>query len=301
MKSRYLRICSCVCMAILGLPHASAELIYGIAAVGNATNLITWDSAAPNVPLSGGFVSGLQQNETIVGIDFRPSTGQLYALGTSSRLYTLNTATAVATPVGAVPFAPPLNGFNFGFTFEPAADLIRITSDTNKNFVVDPNSGLIDHLATDLAYPALGDPNSGSDPNVVHIATRQGVLYGIDARVFPPGNLVTISGDAGVLTTINATIITPSGLTVTSVGGFDVSPVTGLGYAALLSPNESASRFYRINLTTNTIIGGFTPDSIAGGVIITAMAVEHGIPEPATLSLLGVGLIGCTIVRRRVG
>jgi len=295
MKSRYLRICSCICMAILGLPHASAELIYGIAAVGNATNLITWDSAAPNIPLSGGFVSGLQQNETIVGIDFRPSTGQLYALGTSSRLYTVNPATAVATPVGAVPFAPPLNGFNFGFTFEPAADFIRITSDTNKNFVVDPNTGLIDHLATDLAYPPLGDVNSGSDPNVVHLATRLGVLYGIDARVFPQGHLVKISGDAGVLTTVHSTVT----LTGTSVGGFDISPVTGVGYAALLDADDSTSRFFHINLATNTVLGGGTTDSIAGGVIITAMAVEHGIPEPATLSLLGIGLIGCTMVRRR--
>src|SRR5688500_4843293 len=123
MMTHAARLTALACAVSLGLTaSARAELIYGIAAVGNATNLVTWDSSDEANLLSGAFVSGLQPYETIAGIDFHPQTGQLYALGTTSRLYTLNMATGAAAAVGALPFAPPLNGFNFGFTFEPATN-----------------------------------------------------------------------------------------------------------------------------------------------------------------------------------
>jgi hypothetical protein len=129
---------------------ASAELIYGIAAVGNATNLVSFDSSEPGNLLSGIFVTGLQPNETILGIDIRPATRQLYALGSTSRLYTLNPATGAATAVGA-PFTPALNGFNFGFDFNPTIDRIRVVSDVNKNLVLNPDTGAVQLVATDLA------------------------------------------------------------------------------------------------------------------------------------------------------
>ena len=169
--------------------------------MGNSTALLSWDSAAPGSILSGSFVAGLQSNETIVGIDFRPATGELYALGTSSRLYTLNTANGNATAVGA-PFAPPLNGFNFGFDFNPTIDRIRVVAETNKNTVLNPITGAVQLSATDLAFgPA--DPNFGVDPNVVSsaysnnfvgAATTQ--LYGIDTAL---DILVTQANNAGTL------------------------------------------------------------------------------------------------------
>src|SRR6185503_9253060 len=67
-------------------------------------NLLSFNSAAPNVILSNVPITGLQPGELIVGIDFRPATGQLYALGNSSRLYIVNTTTGVSVPVAA-PFS----------------------------------------------------------------------------------------------------------------------------------------------------------------------------------------------------
>src|SRR5690349_6912764 len=101
--------------AILVQP-VSAELIYGIANQAPATALVSFDSANPGALLTGTFLTGLQQNETILGIDFRPATGQLYGLGSTSRLYTLNPNTGAATAVGAQ-FTPALSGFSFGFDF----------------------------------------------------------------------------------------------------------------------------------------------------------------------------------------
>jgi len=73
---------------------ASAELVFGVT---QSQTLVTWDSAAPNALLSGVALSGMQSNEVIRGIDFRPATGQMYALGSMNRLYTINTATGAAT------------------------------------------------------------------------------------------------------------------------------------------------------------------------------------------------------------
>lgn len=269
---------------------ASAELIYGIAAVGNATSLLSWDSASPGSIISGSFVSGLQSNETIVGIDFRPAAGKLYALGTSSRLYTLNTATGAASAVAPGPFAPPLNGFNFGFDFNPVIDRIRVVAETNTNYVLDPDTGAVQLVATNLAFgPA--DPNFGVDPNVVNSAYTNNFvgavatqLYGIDTAL---DILVTQANNAGTLGTVG-----PLGFNATGVGGFDISGPTGKAYAALLPSGSSQSNLYSINLLTGlaTNLG-----QIDGGLIITAISV---VPEPATLALASMALAAIPLVRR---
>src|SRR5688572_12188184 len=78
-------------------------------------------------------IKGLQRGEEILGLDMRPATGQLYALGSSSRLYTIDYIAGTATPVGTGPFTPALIGTRFGFDFNPTVDRIRIVSDTGQN------------------------------------------------------------------------------------------------------------------------------------------------------------------------
>ncbi len=296
MKSSFARFCAIVCLATFGLASsASAELIYGVAAVGNATSLVTWDSASPNNLISGNFVSGLQVNETLVGIDYRPATGQLYALGTSSRLYTVNPANGAATevpPPGA--FTPALNGFSFGFDFNPVIDRIRTVAETNSNMVLNPNDGSATAF-TNLFYgPA--DPNFGVDPNVVHSAYTNNFagaqatqLYGVDTFL---NILVTQANNAGTLGTVG-----PLGIDVGALGGFDISGTTGTAYAAMLPAGTSVSEFYSINLAT----GLATPLGVVdGGLIITAMTVApRVIPEPATLGMTAFALIGGLSFRRR--
>jgi hypothetical protein len=293
MKRLTARFCA-LTLVLAGLSSpASAELIYGIAAVGNSTALLSWDSSAPGSILSGSFVAGLQSNETIVGIDFRPATGQLYALGTSSRLYTLNTANGTASAVAGA-FTPALNGFNFGFDFNPTIDRVRTVAETNKNTVLNPITGAVQLSATDLFFgPA--DPNFGVDPNVVNSAYTNNFvgagatqLYGIDTAL---DILVTQANNAGTLGTVG-----PLGINATGVGGFDISGTTGIAYASLLPSGSSQSNLYSINLLTGaaTNLG-----QIDGGVIITAISVAPAIPEPATLALAGMALAAIPLVRRR--
>ena len=284
--------------AVLANP-ASAELIYGIASQAPATALLTWDSSAPGNIQTGVFISGLQSGETLLGIDFRPATGQLYGLGSTSQVYTINPGTGAVTAVGGS-FAPPaLSGFSYGFDFNPVIDRIRVVSETNQNLVLNPNTGALQLAATNLFYgPA--DPNFGVDPNVVDAAYSNNFdtavatqLYGIDTGL---DILVTQANNAGTLGTVG-----PLGLNVSAAGGFDISGTTGIAYAALLPAGASQSSLYSISLLTGlaTNLG-----QIDGGIVITALTVapappSGGIPEPATISLIALGLIGCVASRRR--
>jgi hypothetical protein len=282
------RLLLAACGLMLAPAIAPAESIYGVT---EEQFLVSWDSAMPGNLLSGMPITGLQNNETILGIDFRPATGELFAVGSSSRLYTLSTATGVATMVGAGPFSPPINGSSFGFDFNPTIDRIRFVSDVNKNYVLNPNDGAATEV-TDVFF-AAGDANAGADPNVVHSAYTNSVagattsqLYGVDAGL---DLLVTQANSAGALGTVGAL-----GTDVTSTGGFDISGATGVGYMAIEDSATSRTTFWTVDLMTGL---GTAVGEVGGGAIITAIAVAP-VPEPTAVVLAMVGLAAAGFARR---
>jgi hypothetical protein len=289
MKKAICRLALLVLTPLSFVPSASAELIYGIENDTSVVNLLTWDSATPET-VNGGAVTGLAPGEAILGIDFRPSTGQLYALARSSaigdngRLYTIDPATRVATAVGPQ-FASPILGVRFGFDFNPAIDRIRVVSESDANYVLDPNTGAIQTIATNLAFGA-GDPNFGENPNVVNSAYAP-QLFGIDTRL---DVLVSQANNAGTLSTVG-----PLGINVSATGGFDYSPITNTAYAAFQTASSAISGFYTENLASGaaSLVG-----EIDGGIVISALAVAP-IPEPATIALAGLGLLATVALRRR--
>ena len=79
-----------------------------------------------------GTVSGLQDDDTmLVGIDFRVQDGELYGLGDGGGIYTIDTGTAEAFKVTEL--TVDLQGASFGVDFNPAANALRIISDTGQN------------------------------------------------------------------------------------------------------------------------------------------------------------------------
>ena len=96
----------------------------------------------------------------IGGIDIRPATGQLYAVGGRGFLYTIDPLTGVANTVGSG-FG---SGFGFGGEpdFNPTNDLIRVV-DGARNFRVNPNTGAI--VDSDPGTPGVQlDGNLQFDP-----------------------------------------------------------------------------------------------------------------------------------------
>src|SRR5688572_30405136 len=90
--------------------------------------LVRFDSDSPGTIINSTPITGLVGGDSIDGIDFRPATGEIMALGSGDRLYTLNPVTGVATLRGNFPFdLQP--GFTFGFDINPVTDELRITND----------------------------------------------------------------------------------------------------------------------------------------------------------------------------
>ena len=106
--------------------NASAELIWGVT---DNQFLVNFESGSPTEILFGTAISGLQSNETLLGIDWRPVDGGFYAVGSSHRLYSLALSGA-AIQIGSA-FSIPLNGSSFGFDFDPTADTGLIVTNTN--------------------------------------------------------------------------------------------------------------------------------------------------------------------------
>ena len=262
---------------------AHAEVIFGVT---DTQRLVTFDSNAPESLLSGVAISGLAQNEDILGIDFRPATGELYALGGFSNLYTIDTTTGAATQVGSS-FSTPLNGNSFGFDFNPTIDRIRVVSDADQNLVLNPNDGSSTQV-TDLFY-AAGDANEGVNPNVVGSAYTNSVagatstqLYGIDTGL---DILVTQANSAGTLETVGGVTADLNDLL-----GFDISGATGIAYASTEFVGQNRSTFRAIDLETGV---GTQLGEIGGGATVRSIGA---IPTPGALALAGVGLL---VARRR--
>ena len=68
--------------AVLILASASRAHAFRIYAVDPTNNLVRFDSTTPGTIEASIPITGLQPTEKIQGIDFRPATAQLYALGT---------------------------------------------------------------------------------------------------------------------------------------------------------------------------------------------------------------------------
>ncbi len=257
----------------VNLAEVKAATVYGIT---NTNQLVRFNTDTPGMVTTIGTVSGLQAGEMILGIDFRPATGQLYALGSSSRIYTLNRMTGAASLVGVL--TTPLNGTSFGFDFNPAVDRIRIVSDTEQNLRVNPNNGsnLVDG---NLAF-AAGDANAGQNPNIVGAAYSNNfngagatTLYDIDSN---RDILVTQNpANAGTLQTVGSL-----GVNTTDVVGFDITSAGGTAYASLTVAGFGA--FYTINLSTGTA----TLVGLLGAAGITDIAVEIG--STANFTVFGV-------------
>ena len=62
-----------------------------------SNKLLSFDRATPATIRTTATVTGLQSGENLMGIDYRPADGQLYGVGSTGRIYTINGTTGAAT------------------------------------------------------------------------------------------------------------------------------------------------------------------------------------------------------------
>lgn len=241
---------------LLGLAIPTEPVAY---AVDNANTLLIFNPMNP-APITKS-ITGIQSGELIVGLDFRPANGQLYALGSTSRIYTINTSSGAAAAVGSGPFSPALSGSDFGFDFNPTVDRIRLVSNLGQNLRLHPETGAV--AATD------GNLNPGT-PTITGAAYTNNfagatstTLFDLDSNVDKlfrqdppnPGGLVEV-GNLGV--------------NVEAANGFDIGGTSGTAYALLTV--GGTTRVYTINLTTGAATGG----AVFPTTPVRAMAVGLG-------------------------
>ncbi len=283
---------SLVCLALtFSVSSLRGEIIYGLT---SQNRLISFDSAAPSTLLNSTAISGLQAGDSLLGLDMRPASGQLFGLGSSRHLYTINPSSGLASLVSVSPFTDTLGGARYGFDFNPGQDKIRLVSTAADNLRLNPTDGTLTARDGMLAY-AVGDPNFGLDPRIVGVAynnNRPGAatvsLFGIDSALDtlvlqnPPSD--------GVLSTVGLL-----GVNTTDEVGFDISGLSGTAYASFTGPGEGFSRLFQINVSSGnaSLLG-----TIGGGDPLLGLAAS--IPEPGTAALLSMGLFTIVYFRRRL-
>ena len=235
--------------------------------------LLEFESDDPDDADRIGRISGLIGDTKLVGIDYRPKNGLLYGLGDAGGIYTISDRTALATKVHQLTVA--LSGTSFGVDFNPAADALRIVSDTGQNLRVPfattpPGATVMDGTLTypPATAPATGVAGAGYTNNDADPNTGT-TLFDLDsvldqASIQSPANSgqLVATGKLGVDT--GATI------------GFDVfseirnGTTTGVRAFASLATADGRTRLFRINLLQGRAsqVGSFDRDDQVTGIAI---------------------------------
>jgi len=265
-------------------PVVSAGDVFVLTA---SNRLVSYDIAAPVTSRTNVAVTGLQSGENLIGIDFRPADGQLYAVGSTGRVYTVNGTTGVATLKSTLaadatdttlPFTA-LAGTAFGVDFNPVADRLRIVSNTGQSLRINVDTG---------ATTTDGAINGGAANTAVRAAAYTNSFAGTGTTT-----LFVIDGANNTLYTQNppnnGTLTTPValGVAATNIGGFDIDAKTNTGYAAMTVGGVRG--LYSLNLAATTapatLIGsvGLSEDTRGFALRTPAAPVAYGLTDDARI------------------
>ena len=215
-----------------------------------SNKLLSFDRATPATIRTTATVTGLQSGENLLGIDYRPADGQLYGVGSTGRIYTINGATGAATlkstlaADSADTTAPytALAGTSFGVDFNPVADRLRIVSNPGQSLRINVDTG---------ATTTDGNINGGAANTAITAAAYTNSFAGTASTT-----LFVIDATNGTLYTQNppnnGTLASPValGITATAVAGFDIDARTNTGYAVMTV--GGVRNLYTVNLAAAT-------------------------------------------------
>lgn len=239
-------------------------------------------------------ITGLDAGDSIADIDvFTSGDKQLYGMGRSGTLYTLNRNTGAATvsvPAAAV-------GIPTVIDFNPAADRLRIFSG-DSNYRLTPGTGVVSSDGA-LAF-APGDANAGQNPFLTGAAYINNfdlpgatALYSIDSDL----NILVLHSGAPQFSTLNTLAslsLAGSPYDISGHVGFDILSSTPGNNRAFLSDNREV---YHLNLGS----GSLTPvTTLQTSEEIRSIAVVNTPEGGALLPLLSTAIGGLLCAQARL-
>lgn len=283
-------------------------------ALTDSNQLVSIDRNSPSQVRTSSQLTGfMTSSEAVIGMDFRPFNGNLYVITKDSanmgRAYTANTSTGAltfiailvadtvrdpnnpaGTPTQQSPQYTTLDGTSFGVDFNPAADALRVVSNTGQNLRIlldnDRRGATAGSTITDGTL--TGVPAGFNTTGAAYTNSFDGAsttrLFDIDTV---NDRLVLQNANDGIISDV-----APLGFDATAANGFDIDGETNVGYA-LLTVGASkglytvripdAREFSGTALTTNvaTRIGDV---NISGDVVGLAVAVKT---NPTVVALSG--------------
>jgi hypothetical protein len=228
--------------AYSGLAIPTQPVVYVAAsstAAGQITHSLLISDPTSSVAAVQKPITGVTAGQVLLGIDFRPANGQLYAVGRSpevdgqprnSQLYTLNAATGAATPIGSLSIPGIVTTNVIGVDFNPVTDRLMIVGDPNNLiYEVNPTTG-----ATTMG---TGDVSTGTKvvPTIYAVAYDNNYAGATTTSLYFADIL-----SGGIYS--NGTLITRASLSTLDIGG-----TSNLGYSV------QASNVITINLSTGEI------------------------------------------------
>jgi hypothetical protein len=248
------------------------ETVFAVTA---QAELIRFNAGQPQKLLGRQALRGLPAGERLLGLDFRVARGVLYTLGSSGRLYTLDTTTAQLSPVGSTP-PVVLQGQRFGVDFNPVADRVRVVSDSGLNLRLHPDTGALAATDPALTY-ATGDVRFGLAPRLAaagYTYNKSNDKLTTNYAISLDGWLLTqggheqrtpaISPNTGQLFTVG-----PLGTGPVDDASMDLSDLDNSALAAL--QQQGRTRLYLLDLATGraTALG-----TVADGGPLWGLAIE---------------------------
>lgn len=236
-----------------------------------AGRIMSFDRTTPGTAKTTATVTGLPSGESLLGIDIRPADDKLYGLTNTGGIYTIDPVSGVATRkstlvANAGDAFTALSGTAFGFDFNPAADRLRVISNTGQSLRINVDTGA---TITD------GSINGGAAGTTVTAAaytnsfagTGTTQLWDIDTGTDTvylqnPPNDGTLTGAI------------PLGVDASAANGFDIDASNNVGLAALTVGGRTS--LYRINLapaagaSAATLVG-----QIGDGAEVRGLAVRQ--------------------------
>ena len=243
--------------------------------------LVSFNRGAPGKPCTAAPVGGIG-SEDILGMDVRPSDGDLYALSSAGKLYTIDVATGEATlhstlSADAMDASEPfttLPDSELGVGFNPVPDRLRVVSRDGRNLRINVDTGATTTDAplspASMAVHALAYTNSfagASSTALYAVDTASGALTLIGGN---PATGGACPGDANNPNCGNVTALGPLGVDdLRDVSGFDISaePGAAVAFLALTIGDAATSSLYVVDLESGAAAPppGVANPTIGGG------------------------------------